>query len=108
LAVVILNQAPLCDILNLKNYKGNPEIQNLRIEKPDSSIKTFTDFLNKYYYAIKIKKQKSFRVFLEEIINILLPVTPEFAKKRIIWNKYGKKVLKEPNLIKLYSKPIKI
>jgi len=108
LAVVILNQKPLCSILELKNYKGNPEIQNLRIEKSDGSIETFTDFLNEYYYTIKIKKQKSFRVFLEEIINILLPATPEFAKKRIIWNKYGKKVLKEPNLIKLYSEPIKI
>ncbi len=108
LAVVILNQTPLCNILNLKNYKGNPEIQNLRIEKPDGSIKTFTDFLNEYYYAIKIKKQKSFSIFLEKIINILLPIEPEFTKKRVFWNKYGKKVLKEPNLIKLYSNPIKI
>jgi len=108
LAVVILNQKPLCSILELKNYKGNPEIQNLRIKKPNGSIKTFTDFLNERYDAIKIKEQKSFSIFLEEIINILLPIVPEFTKKRIIWNKYGKKVLKEPKLIKLYSEPIKI
>jgi len=108
LAVVILNQEPLCGILELKNYKGNPEIQNLRIEKPDGSIKTFTDFLNECYDAIKMKKQKSFCVFLEKIISILLPIAPEFAKKRVLWNKYGKKVLKEPKIIKLYSKPIKI
>ncbi|MDD5545471.1 MAG: hypothetical protein WC288_00440 [Candidatus Paceibacterota bacterium] len=108
LAVVILNQEPLCNILKLKNYKGNPEIQNLRIEKPNGSIKTFTDFLNEHYRSIKIKKQKSFCVFLEEIINILLPIEPEFTKKRVFWNKYGKKVLKESNLIKLYSEPIKI
>lgn len=108
LAVVILNQEPLCSILELKNYKGNPEIQNLRIEKPNGSIKTFIDFLNEYYDAVKIKKQKSFSVFLEKIINILLPIAPEFAEKRILWNKYGKKVLKEPRLIKLYSEPIKI
>ncbi|MDD5760761.1 MAG: hypothetical protein PHF45_01760 [Candidatus Pacebacteria bacterium] len=108
LAVVILNQKPLCNILNLKNYKGNPEIQNLRIEKPNGSIKTFTDFLNEYYYSIKIKEHKSFSMFLEEIINILLPIAPEFSKKRVIWNKYGKKVVKEPKIIKLYSEPIKI
>lgn len=108
LAVVILNQKPLCDILDLKNYNGNPEIQNLRIEKPDGSIKILTDFLDEYYYAIKIEEQKSFSIFLEKVISILLPVAPEFAKKRIIWNKYGKKILKEPIFIKLYSEPIKI
>jgi len=108
LAVVILNQKLLCDMLNLKNYKGNPEIQNLRIEKPNGSIKTFTDFLNEYYYSVKVRRHKSFNIFLEEIINILLPIAPKFAKKRIIWNKYGKKVLKEAKLIKLYSEPIKI
>lgn len=108
LAVVILNQKSLCDILDLKNYKGNPEIQNLRIEELDSSIKTLTDFLNEYYYAIKIKEQKSFSIFLEKIINILLPITSEFIKKRMIWNKYGKKVLREPKIIKLYSESIKI
>ena len=108
LAVVILNQEPLCSILNLKNYKGNPEIQSLRIEKSDGSIKIFTDFLNECYISIKIKGQKSFSIFLKEIINILLPIAPEFAKKRVLWNKYGRKVLKEPDLIKLYSEPIKI
>lgn len=108
LAVVILNQKPLCSILELKNYKGNQEIQSLKIEKSDGNIKTFTDFLNEYYFIAKIKKQKSFCAFLEEIINILLPITPEFVKKRALWNKYGKKVLKEPELIKLYSKPIRI
>jgi hypothetical protein len=108
LAVVILNQEPLCSILELKNYKGNPEIQSLKIEKQDNSIKTFTDFLNEYYYIVKTKKQKSFCVFLEGIINILLPIAPEFAKKRVLWNEYGKKVLREPKLIKLYSEPIKI
>jgi hypothetical protein len=107
LAVVILNQESLRTILELENYKGNPEIQNLKIEKSDGSIKTFTDFLNEYYYAIKIKKQKSFSIFLKEIINLLLPIAPEFAKKRSIWNKYGKKALKDPKIIKLYSEPIK-
>jgi len=63
LAVVILNQKSLCNILELKNYKGNPEIQSLRIEKSDGNIKTFTDFLNKHYGAIKIKRQKPFSTF---------------------------------------------
>ena len=108
LAVVILNQEPLCSILGLKSYKGNPEIQNLKIEKSNGDIKTFADFLNEYYITIKIKKKEPFAVFLEKIIDILLPIAPEFAKKRVLWNKYGKKVLKEPNLIKLYSEPIKI
>ena len=108
IAVVILNQKPLCNILKLKNYKGNPEIQNLRVKKPNGSIKTFTDFLSESYYSIETKEHKSFNIFLEKIINILLPIAPEFTKKRIIWNKYGKKVLKEPKIIELYSNPIRI
>lgn len=108
LAVVILNQKPLCNILNLKNYKGNPEIQNLRIEKPDGTIKTFTDFLDEYYDAIKIKKQESFSIFLEKIINILLPIASEFTEKRIIWNKYGKEIFNKSELLEKYSEPIKI
>jgi len=108
LAVIILNQEPLHDILELKNYKGNPEIQGLKIQKQDDSIKEIIDFLNEYYITIKVRNQESFTLFLEEIIGILLPIAPEFAKKRSIWNKYGKKVLKEPKLTKLYNKPIKI
>lgn len=108
LAVIILNQEPFDDILELKNYKGNPEIQGLKIQKQDDSIKEIIDFLNEYYITIKVRNQESFTLFLEEIISILLPIAPEFAKKRVLWNKYGKKVLKEPKLTKLYNKPIKI
>ncbi|MFA5392200.1 MAG: hypothetical protein WC306_00690 [Candidatus Paceibacterota bacterium] len=108
LAAVILNQKPLCNILKLKNYKGNPEIMNLRIQKYDGSIKTIADFLNEYYITIKVRNQESFTLFLEEIIDILLPIASEFAKKRVFWNKYGNKALKDPKIIKLYSEPIKI
>lgn len=108
LAVVILNQEPLRTILELENYKGNPEIQNLRIQEKNKDNKEITDFLNEYYVDIKARNKKSFIEFLEEIIDILLPTAPEFAKKRDIWNRHGKKTLKDPKIIEIYNKPIKI
>ncbi|MFA5460008.1 MAG: hypothetical protein WC283_01575 [Candidatus Paceibacterota bacterium] len=108
LTTVILNQEPLCTILKLKDYKGNPEIQNLKIQEENKSIKKITEFLNNYYINIKLKNKKSFIDFLEKIIGILMPLTPEFSKKRSIWNKYGQQTLKDPKIINIYSKPIKI
>lgn len=71
LAAVIMNRQPLKDILEIKHYPGNPEIQNLQIETPDHYIKTLVDFLDEHYETIKIKEKKTFFDFLAEIINIL-------------------------------------
>ena len=108
LAVVLLNRKPLCDILNLQNYKGNPEIRDLQIKKPDGIIVLLTKFINEYYEVIKVKNGKSFEFFLQEILNILLPINKEFSKKRTIWNRYGNQLSKNPKALYLYQKPIKI
>jgi len=41
-------------------------------------------------------------------LNIFLPTSKEFSKKRIIWNRYGKQLLEKPKALHLYQKPIQI
>lgn len=108
LTAVLLNRKPLCNILNLRDYKGNREIHDLKIKKRDGTIIYFTEFINEYYQAIKIKKKKSFNIFLQEILNILLPFNKEFSKKRAIWNKFGNQLFKNKKAYKIYQYPIKI
>lgn len=108
LTAILLNRKPLCDILNFQDYKGNPEIRDLRIKKPDNMIVSFSKFINEQYETIKIKDKKSFESFLKEILIILLPINKEFSKKRAIWNKYGNQLFKNTDILHRYQMPIKI
>ncbi|HLD62066.1 MAG TPA: hypothetical protein VI998_03790 [Patescibacteria group bacterium] len=108
LTAALLNRKPLSDILNLHNYKGNPEIRDLQIKKSNGAIVSFTEFIDEYYQIIKVKNKKTFKVFLQEILNVLLPISKEFSKKRAIWNRYGNQLYKKPSALNLYQKPIQI
>ncbi len=108
LTAVLLNQKPLNKILKLKNYQGNPEIRDLQIKKSDGVIISFTEFINEYYQIIKIKNKKTFKTFLQEILNILLPINKDFSKKRAVWNRYGNQLYKKPHILLKYQKPIQI
>lgn len=108
LAAVLLNQKSLGKILKLDNYLGNPEIRDIKIQKPDNAIMSFADFLTEYYQNHKIRKNKNFKVILREIIEIIYLVSDEFSKKRVIWNRYGNQLHKKPSAFHLYQKPIQI
>ena len=108
LAVIILNQQPLRNILKLKNYKGNPELQFLTIQKTDGNIISFIDFLQESYDNLITKQHKTFRFFLEYLLNIALSITPSLIEKRKLWNQYGKCIFANSTLSQLYGKPIKI
>lgn len=107
LTAVLLNQRPLCDILNLQNYLGNPELGELTIQKLDGGIQKINDFL-KDRYEIKNKENKTFDIFLEEIIQSMESSQEEFSKKRTLWNKYGNQLHKNPEALSEYQKPIKV
>jgi len=107
LTVVLLNQKPLSNILKLRDYKGNPEIQDLQVKK-NGKIISFTEFINEYYQIIKVKNKKNFKVFLRKILDILLPISKEFSEKRIVWNRHGNQLYKKLSTLRLYQKPIKI
>ena len=107
LTAVLLNQKPLSDILELKNYRGNQEIHDLQI-KIGKDIVSLTKFIEDYYHTIKIKKGKDFSTFLKGIMIILEPIFDEFSKKRKIWNKYGNQLSKNYEFLRQYRYPIEI
>lgn len=108
LSVVLLNEKQLRDILKLKNYLGNPEIRDIRIQKTDGIIVNFVNFLQEYYQINKIKKKRRFEVVLKEMIEIMYPLANEFSKKRAIWNRYGNQLFKNQTALSRYRKPIKV
>lgn len=108
LAVVILNNKPLCTILNLHEYLGNPEIRDLQIVKQNGEILKFTDFLQETYQNSRTRDKETFRNFLQRILDILLPAREEFLNKRKIWNQFGRELYKNPEALKAYQQPIQL
>lgn len=108
LTAVLLNQKSLSKTLKLDNYLGNPEIREIKIQKPNNTVMSFIDFLTEYYQNHKIKNGKNFEIVLKEMIEMIFPVSDEFSKKRAIWNRYGNLLYKKPSALYQYKKPIKI
>lgn len=105
LAPVVLNQKLLKNILKIKNYRGNPEIHDLRVQESNGTVSTFFDYL---YEKNKKNKKHSFSVYLLETVKIIKLIENELSKKRIIWNKYGNQLVKNKSALLRYQKPIKI
>lgn len=108
LAVVLLNSKPLCTILNLHDYLGNPEIRDLQIRKQNGEILKFTDFLQEAYQNSRTKNGKTFQGFLQEILNTLSLASKEFSNKRGIWNRFGKELSKNKEALEAYRQPIQL
>lgn len=108
LTSVLLNQKPLCTILNLHNYLGNPEIHDIQIREPGGKILKFTDFLQEAYRNSRSKEKETFQIFLQEILNTLSPSSKDLSNKREIWNRFGKELSKNPRALKAYQRPIQL
>lgn len=108
LAVVILNNKPLCTILNLQEYFGNPEIRDLQIVRQNGEILKFTDFLQEAYQNSRTRDKETFQNFLQRILDILLPAREEFLNKRKIWNQFGRELSKNPEALRVYQQPIQL
>jgi len=102
LVVLALNQDTLRTILKLENYKGNPEVHGIFIEK-DERVLSLVDYLFESY-----KNEKSFGSLLKQIIKEMSPVSQDFSQKRSFWNKYGNDIYGSPELADQYNTPIKI
>ena len=108
LTAVLLNQQPLCKILELSNYFGNIEIQDIKIKNKENIVLSFTDFIFEEYNKIKITEKKSFKMFLLETIKTLIPSSSEFSKKWAIWQKHGRQIYKDNDILSEYQSPIEI
>lgn len=108
LTAVLLNQRPLCTILNLHNYLGNPEIHDIQIRELGGKILKFTDFLQEAYRNSRSKEKETFQIFLQRILNTLSPYIKELSNKRKIWNRFGKELSKNPKALKSYQRPIQL
>ncbi len=109
LAAAIINQEPLKEMLNLKNYLGNSLLHYLFVRTgAKKQKKQITKFFQQFYETAKYKKQKKFNQILDDVIKIILSIKDELKNKKKIWNKYGKEIVYNPKILKQYSEPIKL
>lgn len=108
LVVVILNQEPLKNLLEIEGYLGNPEIRNLQVKSGAKTLK-ISEFFNEYFKRIKIENKMAFNDFLNEVFESAYPIDSIFQEKRKIWNQLGFTMGDEKiHLEELYSEPIEI
>ncbi|MDD5098724.1 MAG: hypothetical protein PHP35_00010 [Candidatus Colwellbacteria bacterium] len=107
LAVAILNENPLKEILKIENYSGNPELNGLNLSI-DGKVIGFTSFISDYYHEHKIANKEKFGDVLFSLINILSAADKDLILKKDIWNKYGLKLNQNPSAISEYFEPMKI
>lgn len=108
LTAVVLNQKLLRHILKIKNYRGNPELHNLRVRESNEKVYNLGDYLSEKYQKNKTTEKHSFFVYLLEMVKTVKLIENEFSKKRTIWNKYGNQLSKNKSALLRYQKPIKI
>jgi len=106
LVASLLNQEPLKELLKLKNYQGNPEIRELHLED-DGEIIKIADYITRQYEKAK-SDNKSFEIFLTELIGTFNKKSGKFTEKRSLWKMHGIKILKNIDILTDYKKPIKI
>ncbi len=107
ITTILINEPGLKRVLNITEYNGNPELQNLFIKWPGYEKMLLVDILKKLYK--KSKQQKTpFNEFILKTLKIIHKNEEEFKKKMELWNQYGKDVTINPELKNLYSKKIVI
>lgn len=103
---MLLSEPELSQLLEKREYKGNPDTHHIFIQEAGGEPRVFQEFLRE-----KFKRNKevggNFSSFLIEMVNLLLPHASEFAERKKMWNEQGKKIEEDPELLKIYSQPIK-
>jgi len=108
LTTALINQAPLRDLLGIKEDVGNQEIHDIYINKSGEKPKIIRDFIQEFYIQKTKKERKSFESFLDELIKIFILIAPAISKKRLIWNRYGRTLIGKPRILARYRKPVPI
>ncbi|MFA6416133.1 MAG: hypothetical protein WCW56_01465 [Candidatus Paceibacterota bacterium] len=105
---MLLSEPELENLLNRKNYLGNPEIQNLFIKDGDEKEVILREYLRSEFRNHKARGL-SFSDFIKAMMEKFLPKASEFYQKKTFWDK-NEQELKAGNseLLEIYSEPIKI
>lgn len=104
---MLLSEPKLGELLGNTEYRGNPETHHIFIQESESEPKLFQEFLREKFKQTK-ESGGDFNSFLVETIDLLLPQAVEFAKRKGMWNKYGRKIEKNPELLAEYREAIVI
>ena len=107
LAPVIMNQKPLCSLLQIKDYVGNPFLRYIFVINKSKKIQ-ITNFFQKIYEEAKYKKGMNFNQILKIMIQLILFIENEIIKKNEIWNRYGNNLVNNKIAFKKYCQPIKV
>lgn len=105
LTAALFNEEPLKQILKTKNYPGNPEIRKLYIKLPRRRPILLTNYIRKVYVISKRRKT----LFSETLYTLVISAyhsRTAFAKKRMLWNRYGRQIFSKSPLRKRYQAPI--
>lgn len=106
LTAALFNEAPLRQALKIQEYHGNPEVQALyvKIENRKKPV-LLTDYIRRLYRLSKRKKKPLYET-LSRLVVSAYHSRVAFARKRALWNRYGRKILLEPRLKVRYKVPI--
>ncbi len=106
---MLLSEKELEDLLERKGYKGNPEVENLSVQKEGSADKiTLREYLRERLNDHK-QNGSCFNSFIKEIISELRPQVEAFEAKNNFWVKNEEEIKKwNQDLIREYEEPILI
>ena len=107
LTTALFNSEPLKGFFKTENQLGNPEIRELYVQTKKGKPIKIIDYIKRKYIKSRAEN-KLFKIFLTDVIGEFLPTSKEFEQKRILWNKYGRSIFDNRELLKDYQKLIKI
>lgn len=101
ITTALLNHKKFQNIFEMERSKGNPEIQELYIKNSSSQI-NLSEFIETLWYT------HPFKNFIENLILSIHASEKEFQDKRLLWNKHGREIFKNEDLLKEYQIPINL
>lgn len=102
-----LSEPDMARLLDRSEYKGNIETRNVFIQESSNEPLVFQEFLRNKHSQMRAVG-KNFAEFIKTMIDLLSPSAEEFALRYDMWNKFGKTILSNSELLEKYKKPIKV
>jgi len=105
LTAALFNEEPIRGVLEIVEYKGNPDIRDIYITDDLKVTTTLINYTRKQYLE-NIKDGKEFKEFLINFIKTMHKISENLSKKRQIWNRFGNELYKNKAILLQYQMPI--